>query len=188
MTRLSILLLPFFVDDRTRGGDRFRHSCGRPGRGRHNRAPCCRKRGPGKLCHAGHRQCSRRGAGRGTFWPHHQHLGGRSSITARSAGSPTATPSPGARARRSAAARWTHWEIASALRQAGFHLIESLDEDDHSHFAFRRRSSDERITAPSRDQHELTNWGIVEVRNTSGQAPAICNSNSVVCGRSEPLC
>ena len=67
----------------------------------------------------------------------------------------------------------THWEIASALRQAGFHLIESLDEGDHSHFAFGRRSSDERITAPSRDQHELTNWGIVEVRNTSGQAPAI---------------
>jgi len=65
----------------------------------------------------------------------------------------------------------SHGEIAAALRQAGFHLIESLDEGDHSHFAFGRGSG-ERITAPSRDQHELTNWGIVEVRNSSGRASA----------------
>ena len=62
----------------------------------------------------------------------------------------------------------SHWEIASALRQAGFHLIESLDEGDHSHFAFGRASG-ERLNLPSRDQHELTNWGIVEVRNTAGR-------------------
>ena len=65
----------------------------------------------------------------------------------------------------------SHWEVAAALRQAGFHLIESLDEGDHSHFAFGR-SSDERMTIPSRDRHELTNWGIVEVRNSSGRTPA----------------
>ena len=29
-----------------------------------------------------------------------------------------------------------HWQIDAALRQAGFSLIESLDEGDHSHFAF----------------------------------------------------
>jgi hypothetical protein len=64
----------------------------------------------------------------------------------------------------------SHGEIASALRQAGFHLIESLDEGDHSHFAFGRGSG-ERVTAPSRDQHELTNWGLVEVRNSAGRTP-----------------
>jgi hypothetical protein len=30
----------------------------------------------------------------------------------------------------------SHWQIAAALRAAGYHLIESLDEGDHSHFAF----------------------------------------------------
>jgi hypothetical protein len=29
-----------------------------------------------------------------------------------------------------------HADIAAAFRRAGFHLIESLDEGDHSHFAF----------------------------------------------------
>ena len=33
----------------------------------------------------------------------------------------------------------THNQIAAALRQAGFHLLESLDEGDHSHFAFGSR-------------------------------------------------
>jgi len=64
----------------------------------------------------------------------------------------------------------SHWEIATALRQAGFHLIESLDEGDHSHFAFGRASG-ERLNLPSRDRHELTNWGIVEVRNAAGRTP-----------------
>ena len=32
----------------------------------------------------------------------------------------------------------SHWQIATALRQAGYHLLESLDEGDHSHFAFGR--------------------------------------------------
>lgn len=30
----------------------------------------------------------------------------------------------------------SHWQIAAAYRAAGYHLIESLDEGDHSHFAF----------------------------------------------------
>lgn len=30
----------------------------------------------------------------------------------------------------------THVQIATVLRQAGYNLIESLDEGDHSHFAF----------------------------------------------------
>lgn len=30
----------------------------------------------------------------------------------------------------------SHWQIAAALRAAGYNLIESLDEGDHSHFAF----------------------------------------------------
>ena len=29
-----------------------------------------------------------------------------------------------------------HWQIASAMRAAGYSLLESLDEGDHSHFAF----------------------------------------------------
>lgn len=31
-----------------------------------------------------------------------------------------------------------HADIDAALRKAGFHIIESLDEGDHSHFAFGR--------------------------------------------------
>ena len=30
----------------------------------------------------------------------------------------------------------SHWQIAAALQKAGFVMIESLDEGDHSHFAF----------------------------------------------------
>lgn len=30
----------------------------------------------------------------------------------------------------------SHWQIAAALRAAGYNLLESLDEGDHSHFAF----------------------------------------------------
>ena len=32
----------------------------------------------------------------------------------------------------------SHWHIASAFRAAGYNLLESLDEGDHSHFAFGR--------------------------------------------------
>lgn len=30
----------------------------------------------------------------------------------------------------------SHWQIAAAFRAAGYYLLESLDEGDHSHFAF----------------------------------------------------
>jgi len=30
----------------------------------------------------------------------------------------------------------SHWQIAAAFRAAGYNLLESLDEGDHSHFAF----------------------------------------------------
>ncbi len=32
----------------------------------------------------------------------------------------------------------SHWQIAAAYRAAGYNLLESLDEGDHSHFAFGR--------------------------------------------------
>jgi hypothetical protein len=47
----------------------------------------------------------------------------------------------------------THSQIASAFRAAGLNLIESLDEGDHSHFAFapsgRANSSVGQLPAPS---------------------------------------
>jgi len=66
----------------------------------------------------------------------------------------------------------THGEIAAAYRSAGYYLVESLDEGDHSHFAFG--------SAPSRVQRlgsvraprgwkeykvrdASTRWGIVTV-------------------------
>src|SRR5438270_12683583 len=44
----------------------------------------------------------------------------------------------------------THHQIEAALRSAGFSLIESLDEGDHSHFAFGRPATVEppKTTAP----------------------------------------
>ena len=35
----------------------------------------------------------------------------------------------------------THDQIAAALRRAGYNLVESLDEGDHSHFAFASPSA-----------------------------------------------
>jgi Peptidase M15 len=35
----------------------------------------------------------------------------------------------------------THDQIATALRRAGYNLVESLDEGDHSHFAFAPASA-----------------------------------------------
>lgn len=32
-----------------------------------------------------------------------------------------------------------HWQVAAVLRSSGYQLIESLDEGDHSHFAFAIR-------------------------------------------------
>jgi hypothetical protein len=61
-----------------------------------------------------------------------------------------------------------HAEIDAAFRRAGYHILESLDEGDHSHFAFgwgtpaptRVRHRDE----PSPTQTaEVTRWRIVSV-------------------------
>lgn len=58
----------------------------------------------------------------------------------------------------------THRQIDAALRRAGFHLLESLDEGDHSHFAFGgagERSAHVATRVTSAQLTELTRWGIV---------------------------
>ena len=56
----------------------------------------------------------------------------------------------------------THRRIDTALRAAGFHLLESIDEGDHSHFAFGSGAGS-RLHAPVTiaQVRELTRWGIV---------------------------
>ena len=56
----------------------------------------------------------------------------------------------------------SHRQIDAALRAAGFHLLESLDEGDHSHFAFGSGAGG-RVRAPVTiaQVRELTRWGIV---------------------------
>ena len=56
----------------------------------------------------------------------------------------------------------THSQIAAAFRNAGYQLIESLDEGDHSHFAFGFGGSGARVAAMPEKQ-ELTKWGVVTV-------------------------
>ncbi len=56
----------------------------------------------------------------------------------------------------------THSQIAAAFRNAGYQLIESLDEGDHSHFAFGFGGSGTRVAAMPEKQ-ELTKWGVVTV-------------------------
>lgn len=58
----------------------------------------------------------------------------------------------------------THAQIAAALRGAGYQLVESLDEGDHSHFAFGFGSSAPVTTAAI---HEVTRWGIILAPQTS---------------------
>lgn len=52
-----------------------------------------------------------------------------------------------------------HSDIAAALRRAGFHLIESLDEGDHSHFAFG--SAPARRQAVSVEPQANQRWKLV---------------------------
>ena len=72
----------------------------------------------------------------------------------------------------------SHAEIAAAFRLAGYTLIESLDEGDHSHFAFGsgatatpRRSGPRMILAPATREAavEATDWGIVTVSSRAGR-------------------
>lgn len=53
-----------------------------------------------------------------------------------------------------------HAAIEAAYRQAGYTLVESLDEGDHSHFAFGSSASSAR---GQRGSQEPTRWRIVSV-------------------------
>ncbi len=55
-----------------------------------------------------------------------------------------------------------HGDIAAAFRRAGYWLVESLDEGDHSHFAFGWGSPAVRpLTLAKREPAESTQWRIV---------------------------
>jgi hypothetical protein len=65
----------------------------------------------------------------------------------------------------------THAQIAAALRSAGYQLIESLDEGDHSHFAFgfglgQRLRNAAAIAAKS---GEVTTWHMVYAPSGNGR-------------------
>ena len=64
----------------------------------------------------------------------------------------------------------SHRQIAAAYRNAGYSLAESLDEGDHSHFAFgapkHRTSSQPRMVAVQ--SGEKTEWRIVFAPPSSG--------------------
>ena len=58
----------------------------------------------------------------------------------------------------------SHWQIAAAYRDAGYSLAESLDEGDHSHFAFgppKHRSLGAQAQMVSVQSGEKTEWRIV---------------------------
>lgn len=58
----------------------------------------------------------------------------------------------------------SHWQIAAAFRAAGYRLIESLDEGDHSHFAFAFGPlSRPPVIAARPERKEVTSWGVVTV-------------------------
>jgi hypothetical protein len=63
----------------------------------------------------------------------------------------------------------SHWQIAAAYRNAGFSIAESLDEGDHSHFAFgapkRRGAQPQMVEVKS---GERTEWRIVYAPPSSG--------------------
>lgn len=63
----------------------------------------------------------------------------------------------------------SHWQIAAAYKNAGYSLAESLDEGDHSHFAFgapKRRGSHPQMVAVK--SGEITEWRIVYAPPSSG--------------------
>jgi len=53
--------------------------------------------------------------------------------------------------------------IAAAFRNAGYRLIESLDEGDHSHFAFAFTGDGMRMASSVPTKSEMTRWGVVTV-------------------------
>ena len=54
-----------------------------------------------------------------------------------------------------------HRDIDAALRRAGFNLVESLDEGDHSHFAFGTGPARVRVARSQPASREVTEWRIV---------------------------
>ena len=63
----------------------------------------------------------------------------------------------------------SHWQIAAAYKNAGYSLAESLDEGDHSHFAFgspKRRGAQPQMVAVK--SGEQTEWRIVYAPPSSG--------------------
>ena len=64
----------------------------------------------------------------------------------------------------------SHWQIAAAFRAAGYSLAESLDEGDHSHFAFgtpRRRAPRPQAQMVAMKSGEKTEWRIIYAPPTS---------------------
>jgi hypothetical protein len=57
----------------------------------------------------------------------------------------------------------SHWQVAAAFRNAGYQIVESLDEGDHSHFAFSFGGSAPVYARAARkpEREEGTAWGIV---------------------------
>ena len=65
----------------------------------------------------------------------------------------------------------SHWQIASAYRNAGYSLAESLDEGDHSHFAFgapKSRAARSQAQMVEVKSGEKTEWRIIFAPPTSG--------------------
>ena len=66
----------------------------------------------------------------------------------------------------------SHWQIAAAFRAAGYNLLESLDEGDHSHFAFGRPGEyKHRAARPQMviaRAGEITEWRIVYAPSGGG--------------------
>ena len=64
-----------------------------------------------------------------------------------------------------------HWQIAAAYRSAGYSLAESLDEGDHSHFAFgapKHYNPSPQARMVSVASGEKTEWRIVYAPPSSG--------------------
>jgi hypothetical protein len=55
----------------------------------------------------------------------------------------------------------SHAQIAAAFRNAGYRLIESLDEGDHSHFAFGTGAAPAFRPIQRQQAGSLTQWGVV---------------------------
>ena len=60
-----------------------------------------------------------------------------------------------------------HTDIETELRNAGFYLLESLDEGDHSHFAFDTGRVAPSFRSAAAPRREVTRWRIVSVPGTN---------------------